>query len=100
MKNKIVNLEYSVAITPDYTDFKSEDLEKISEAWSLGDYRIWFEMELDLWGNPHIVISASREVAHAGVNITKHWREIRKEFEQGEIPDWLVEEALKEGAKQ
>ena len=46
-KKKIIyeNLEYRVEITPDYPDFKSEDLDKISEAWSLGDYRIWFEMD-------------------------------------------------------
>lgn len=95
-KKKIIykNLEYRVEITPDYPDFKSEDLDKISEAWGLGDYRIWFEMD-DLWGNPHIVIEASREIDHVGVNITKHWLEIRKELEQGEIPDWLVKKALK-----
>ena len=95
MKNKIENLEYRVEITPDHPDFKSEDLEKISEAWSLGDYRIWFEMELDAWGNPHIVISACRSIGYTGVNITRRWLEIRKELEQGNIPDWLVEEALK-----
>ena len=48
-KKKIIyeNLEYRVEITPDYPDFKSEDLERISEAWGLGDYRIWFDMKED-----------------------------------------------------
>lgn len=91
------NLEYSVEITPNYPDFKSEDLDRISEAWSLGDYRIWFEADVDLLGNPYICILASRKIRHKGVNISRRWSEIRKELEQGNIPEWLVEEVLKDG---
>lgn len=95
MKNKIENLEYEVVITPENPIFKSEDLEKISKAWSLGDYRIWFDMKEDFLGGPYISISARRGLGHPGVDITRRWLEIRKELEQGNIPDWLVEEALK-----
>lgn len=96
-KKKIIykNLEYRVEITPDYPDFKSEDLERISEAWGLGDYRIWFDMKEDFLENPYISISAYRGMGYTGVDITRRWLEIRKELEQGNIPDWLVEEALK-----
>lgn len=97
-KKKIIykNLEYRVEITPDYPDFKSEDLDKISEAWGLGDYRIWFEAFENLYGEPEIVISASRDIRHKGVNITHCWLEIRKQLENGEIPDKILEKALKE----
>lgn len=94
MKKRMTNMEYKIVVNSKKLILEPKDLDKISEAWGLGDYRIWFEMD-DSWGNPHIVIEASREVDHAGVNITRHWRDIRKAIEQGEIPDWLVEEALK-----
>lgn len=96
MKSKIANFEHSIFMQlNDLDKFRKEDLKKISDAWSESGYHIWFELYLDLWGNPFIEISAKRGLRHDGVDITRRWIEVRKHLEQGEIPDWLVEAALK-----
>lgn len=95
-KNSLECLEYSLHIRSESLDVEIEDLERISEAWGHGDYRIWFEAFENLYGEPEIVISASRDIRHKGVNITHCWLEIRKQLENGEIPDELLEKALKE----
>ena len=99
MKKKHANLEHGFTICKNCTGIDIGKLEIISEAWSLGDYRIWFETDVDAWGNPQITISASRQINHDGVNITRDWLEVRKQLEQGNIPDWLVETALKGGQR-
>ena len=96
MKSKIVNLEHSISMRlNDLDKFRKEDLNKITEAWSLGDYRIWFEVYFDLLGNPLIEISAKRGLRHEGVDITRRWIEVRRHLELGDIPEWLVKAALK-----
>ena len=95
MKSKVVNLEHTILRSLDEPDISNEDLEKISDAWSESGYRIWFELDIDLWGNPYIEISACRSIKHDGVDMTRRWMEVRKHLEQGDIPDWLVETALK-----
>ena len=70
MKNEIVNLEYRVEINLDSPDFKSEDLERISEAWGLGDYRIWFDMKEIFRKSIHFNISISWHGVY-GVDITR-----------------------------
>lgn len=94
MKPTTVNLETKIQISFANPKFRMEDLAKITEAWSVGDYRIWFEMYVDLFENPYIEISASRSINHDGVNITKRWMEVCKHLEQDDIPDWLVEKAI------
>lgn len=72
-----------------------KELNHLNEAWSRGDYRLWFDFSHNFCGEIAIVISARRYGKHEGVDITKQWREVRERLVVGEVPDWLIEKALK-----
>lgn len=88
------HFEYKIVIRTSNPYVKTEDLKKLFEAWRYGDYRIWFLMREDGYGDYCIEISAGREIRGEGVNITRHWNEVSASLEKGEIPDWLVEKVL------
>lgn len=88
------NLETVVHIRAD-GKLRPEELNRLNEAWSRGDYRLWFEFGYDYYGKMTLEISARRYGKNAGVDITRQWREVRQQLAVGEVPDWLIEEALK-----
>jgi len=89
------NLEHAVYISADSDGVNPKDIERLNAAWASGDYRIQFELYIGGYENPTIEISARRYGKYEGVDITRQWRAVCEELVQGNIPDWLIEKALK-----
>lgn len=75
---------------------KPDDLEKITDAWSIGHFVFW-NVTGDDFQNIYIVVFTVNSKSRAGkeaMEITRNWRSIKKMLEKNEIPGEWVDKAI------
>lgn len=75
---------------------KPDDLEKITDAWSIGHFVFW-KITGEDFQNIYIdvfTVSSKYKINIEAMEITRNWLSIKKLLEKNEIPDEWVDKAI------